>query len=121
MKCKYAYLCAVLTIALLCFSAALRGQAPAAPASSVRTEEAPPVHNKTLWETIKEGGWVMFPIGLCSVLTLYLIGDGIIRTGSRRVLPPQQVDAVKDLFRRHGEVEGNREPARRAEYFGNVP
>ena len=47
----------------------------------------------------------MFPIGLCSVLTLYLIGDGIIRTGRKRVLPPQQVDAVKDLFR-HGDYVG---------------
>lgn len=105
MKLKYAYLFAVFAAGLLCSSGALTGQAPAAPASSVRTEESPPVHNKTLWETIKEGGWVMFPIGLCSVLTLYLIGDGIIRTGSKRVLPPQQVDAVKDLFR-HGDYVG---------------
>ncbi|MEO5718747.1 MAG: hypothetical protein ABIR29_09275, partial [Chthoniobacterales bacterium] len=31
---------------------------------------APGVHSKTLWEQIKEGGWVMFPIGLCSIATL---------------------------------------------------
>ncbi|MBA2269356.1 MAG: MotA/TolQ/ExbB proton channel family protein [Chthoniobacterales bacterium] len=56
-------------------------------------------HSKTLWEQIKEGGWVMFPIGLCSVATLYLIGDGILRTSRKRVAPPVHEQSVKALFR----------------------
>jgi biopolymer transport protein ExbB len=56
-------------------------------------------HSKTLWEQIKEGGWVMFPIALCSIATLYLIGDGIIRTGQKKTAPPEQEDALKTLFR----------------------
>ena len=52
---------------------------PAAPAAGV--------HSKTLWEQIKEGGWVMFPIALCSIATLYLIGDGIIRTSRKKAAP----------------------------------
>lgn len=56
-------------------------------------------HSKTLWEQIKEGGWVMVPIGLCSVATLYLIGDGILRTGRARVAPPAQEESLKTLFR----------------------
>lgn len=57
------------------------------------------VHAKTLWEQIKEGGWVMVPIGLCSVATLYLIGDGIMRTSRKRVAPAAQEESVKALFR----------------------
>jgi hypothetical protein len=30
----------------------------------------------------------MVPIGLCSVATLYLIGDGILRTSPKKVAPP---------------------------------
>jgi len=60
---------------------------------------APVVQKKTLFEQIKEGGWVMIPIGLCSVFTVYLIGDGVIRTGRRRAAPPQHEQALKGLFR----------------------
>ena len=54
---------------------------------------------KTLWQTITQGGWVMVPIALCSVATLYLIGDGILRTSRKRVSPPEHEDNVKTLFR----------------------
>ena len=55
--------------------------------------------SKTLWEQIKEGGWVMFPIALCSIATLYLIGDGIMRTSRKKAAPPDQEEALKTLFR----------------------
>ncbi|CAN5521107.1 hypothetical protein BH18VER2_BH18VER2_11150 [soil metagenome] len=62
-------------------------------------EPAAGVHSKTLWEQIKEGGWVMFPIAICSIATLYLIGDGVIRTSRKKTAPPEQEDALKTLFR----------------------
>ena len=73
--------------------------APGAPAA------APAVEKKTLLERIREGGWVMVPIGLCSVLTVYLMGDGYTRTNPRRVAPPEQINQVKELFR-HGDYVG---------------
>src|SRR5205823_7601499 len=54
---------------------------------------------KTLWQTIAQGGWVMVPIALCSIATLYLIGDGVIRTSQKRVAPPEAEENVKALFR----------------------
>ena len=69
------------------------------PPATAEATGVPPAHNKTLWEMIKEGGWVMFPIALCSVLTVYLIWDGILRTSPKRALPQQHVDAVKEFFR----------------------
>ncbi|HJT81469.1 MAG TPA: MotA/TolQ/ExbB proton channel family protein [Chthoniobacterales bacterium] len=56
-------------------------------------------HKKTLWETIAQGGWVMVPIAICSIATLYLIGDGVIRTSQKRVAPPEHEENVKTLFR----------------------
>ena len=61
--------------------------------------------HKTLFEQIKEGGWVMIPIGLCSVGTVYLIGDGFLRTMRQRAAPPKHVATVKNLFR-HGDYVG---------------
>src|SRR5436853_4464491 len=73
----------------------------ASPAFSQAATPAPVagVQSKTLWEQIKEGGWVMFPIALCSIATLYLIGDGVIRTGRKKVAPPEQEQTLKGLFR----------------------
>ena len=59
-------------------------------------------HGKSLLEKIREGGWVMLPIGLCSIATLYLIGDGVIRTAPKKVVPPEHEQQVKELFR-HGD------------------
>lgn len=84
----------LLVASMLCAIAGLN----AAPAEG-GAAAAPAVHSKTLWEQIEEGGWVMIPIGLCSVLTLYLIGDGVMRTAPKRALPAQQVAAVKAAFR----------------------
>ena len=76
---------------LLASSSVAQSPAPAAHAEGV--------HSKTLWAQIKEGGWVMIPIALCSIATLYLIGDGVLRTGRARVAPPAFEQSVKALFR----------------------
>jgi len=68
----------------------------AAPAAS---PGAPAEEKKTLFTQIEEGGIIMFPIGICSILTVYLIADGSMRTGRNRVSPPQHETALKDLFR----------------------
>jgi biopolymer transport protein ExbB len=85
----------VLAASLLILVAPARAQAPS-PAAAAGT---PAVQHKTLLERIYEGGWVMVPIVLCSVLTVYLIGDGVTRTAPNRLVPPEQTAAIKDLFR----------------------
>jgi biopolymer transport protein ExbB len=59
----------------------------------------------TLWAQIYEGGWVMIPIGLCSVLTVFLSGDGWMRTSRKRMAPAAYEKDVKRLFR-HGDYVG---------------
>jgi biopolymer transport protein ExbB len=96
MKPKRNHTGALCAIALLATATFLQAaDAPAdAPAGA-----APAVHKKTLLEQIQEGGWVMFPIGACSIFTVYLIGDGIMRTARKRGIPPEHDEAVKNLFR----------------------
>ncbi|MEA3208139.1 MAG: biopolymer transport protein ExbB [Chthoniobacter sp.] len=96
MKNRNAYLLSLLAAGVFCAIASIQAQTPAA---NAKPETAPAVVHKTLWEKIREGGWVMVPIGICSMLTLYLIGDGVIRTGLKRVLPEEHVTAVKSFFR----------------------
>lgn len=97
MKLKHAYLLSLLAAGLFLIVASLQAQAPAAPAKG---GAAAPAHaNKSLWDQIVMGGWVMFPIAICSVLTVYLIGDGWIRTGAKKMMPPQHVEAVRSSFR----------------------
>jgi len=62
-------------------------------------EKGGAVRHKTLWEQIYEGGWVMIPIGACSILTFYLCGDGVTRTSRKRVAPPKFEASVKGFFR----------------------
>ncbi len=96
MKLKFLYLAALFLATSMLFLSAGLAQSPA-PAGTAPAAET--VHSKTLWEQIKEGGWVMVPIGLCSIATLYLIGDGILRTQRARVAPPAHEQSVKALFR----------------------
>ena len=93
MKLKHVYivLLASATLLMLASIAAAQANSPAPGGESVRA--------KTLFEQIKEGGWVMVPIGLCSIATLYLIGDGVLRTGRNRVAPLGHEESVKALFR----------------------
>ena len=80
--------------------AVLSGFLLVAPALAQSPSPAPAgEQKKTLWETIAQGGWVMVPIALCSIATLYLIGDGVIRTSPKRVAPPEAEENVKTLFR----------------------
>jgi len=91
MKRKPIHLAGLAILLLLMFATISFAQSPAAGGDGVRA--------KTLWQQIQEGGWVMVPIALCSVATLYLIGDGVLRTGRARLAPPEHEQNVKTLFR----------------------
>jgi biopolymer transport protein ExbB len=98
MKLKNLYLSALLAGSLL-FTAALFAQSPSPATSPTGDNPNAPATHKTLFEQIKEGGWVMIPIGACSIFTVYLIGDGIIRTGRNKTSPEEYAQDLKGLFR----------------------
>jgi biopolymer transport protein ExbB len=70
--------------------------ASAADAASHGKDAKP--HSKSLLETLVEGGWVMVPIGIMSVLTVYLSSDGFRNTSIGRTAPKVHEDEVKRLF-----------------------
>lgn len=54
----------------------------------------------TMWEDLKAGGPTMIIIAICSVATMYLIIDGLLRiTNFKKMMPAQHVQALKGLFR----------------------
>lgn len=91
MKRKLGYLAALAVVSLSIFASPALAQSPT-PGPGVEQK-------KTLWQTIAQGGWVMVPIALCSIATLYLIGDGVLRTTPDRVAPPEHETNLKTLFR----------------------
>ena len=96
MKLKQISLIAIAVGGLLFATASLYAQAAAPAAEGAAT---PAAHKVTLWDRILEGGWVMVPIALCSIATVYFAGDGILRTGHKRTVPDDQTEALKNLFR----------------------
>ncbi len=80
------------TFSLLALTSVARAQ-------DKKTEEAPAVHNKTLMELFHEGGWVMYPILICSVGTVYLVWEGVKRTSRKTIAPPMHEESIKRFFR----------------------
>lgn len=75
-------------------AATLHAQEPAA----AEEQAAPAGEEKSLMETIKQGGWVMWPIGAASVLTIYLFIDVMLRTADKRMAPQEEVEKAQQLF-----------------------
>jgi biopolymer transport protein ExbB len=53
----------------------------------------------TMWDKIVAGGWVMIPIGICSVALIWLVVDCWMRTSYKKLAPDAHVAGARDLFR----------------------
>jgi biopolymer transport protein ExbB len=82
----------LLLTAFLCLGTAISS------AEEPAKKDAKAAHSKSLLETLVEGGWVMFPIGIMSILTVYLSTDGIRNTSIKKTSPPAYEAEVKRLF-----------------------
>ncbi len=51
-----------------------------------------------LWGLIKQGGWAMYPLGLCSVVMLFLILHAVRETTQSRFIPDGLVDRLQPLL-----------------------
>jgi biopolymer transport protein ExbB len=93
--CRLAVLAFAIVIA--CPIAPAQAQEPAPAAENAAAKAAVP-HKKTLWDTIKMGGWVMIPIGIMSVFTIYLVIDIYLRTSNKRLVPDAEMEKARSLF-----------------------
>lgn len=89
---------ALLVGALMFMGALAHAQNTKAAAPAASAEAASSGH-KSLIDKFNEGGKIMYLIVLCSIATVYLAIDGVLRTSHDRVIPPSQLDTVKNLFR----------------------
>jgi len=55
--------------------------------------------DKSFFQVLVEGGFVMIPLAVCSALALALITDGFIRIRNLRVAPPALVEQIRNAFR----------------------
>lgn len=79
---------------------ALQMTAPMLCAQTSESEAPKAIVKKTsLWEEIKHGGWVMIPIGVCSVALIWLTVDCWMRCSQKRLAPDAHVAGARDLFR----------------------
>jgi len=64
------------------------------------TGEETATSTTTMWQDLKSGGPVMIIIAICSVATLYLIADGLMRiTSFKKTVPAEHENALRALFR----------------------
>lgn len=89
--------CALMLFGNLVIFAPVHAQ-DAAPAAAGEAA-APTKIEHTLMDRIHEGGWVMYPIGACSVALIWLVVDLWMRTSIKKMAPVGQVSQVQDLFR----------------------
>ena len=61
-------------------------------------DAAPKEIKKTLLDVLKEGGWCMWPIGLFSVATVWLVIDIWFRTNSKKMTPAVDVHTAREAF-----------------------
>jgi biopolymer transport protein ExbB len=76
----------------LCGSTHATETAPGIAASSHSGED------KTLWGMVKQGGFMMIPLGLTSVIMFALIGDSIARLRNSQLAPPDLIHQLQAQF-----------------------
>jgi biopolymer transport protein ExbB len=62
-------------------------------------EAAPGVQEKTLMDMFHQGGWVMYPLLIGSMMMVWLIIDGYMKTTKKYAYPVEQVEQIDAYFR----------------------
>ncbi|MEN3941101.1 MotA/TolQ/ExbB proton channel family protein [Prosthecobacter sp. SYSU 5D2] len=109
--------CALLVGGNFIFVSSMSAQ-DAAPAGEAAA--APVIHEHTLMDRFHEGGWIMYPLLLCSIALVWLTVDLWMRTNVKSMAPPGQVSQVQDLFRAGDYVGAYQFCRSNNSYFANV-
>ena len=62
-----------------------------------------PAKNMSLWDMIKQGGWAMWPLGLCSFFLITMVVINFRQVNRKKMMPPEllsqlKADAVNEDF-----------------------
>ena len=58
----------------------------------------PGTDSTSLWAMIQQGGWAMYPLGLCSLAFIFLVIQGWRETRRKRFIPKGALHALTSLF-----------------------
>jgi biopolymer transport protein ExbB len=89
-----ASLCTVIVGGTLVASGSVFAEDAAAPAAAGAKHKS-----HSLVDTFIEGGWVMYPLVLCSVILVWLSVDLWMKTSAGKVAPSSSMAQLQDLFR----------------------
>ncbi len=79
-------------------------QAVSLPTDTLRALVSP-ASSMSLLDILVQGGWIMIPIGLLSLLTIYLIVERLITVQRAKIDPRQIMDRVRDYVEA-GDIRG---------------
>lgn len=91
-------LIAAIVLGFAAIAAPLPAQEPAA-GDLKPGETKVEVKQKSLLEIWHHGGWVMYPLAICSMVLVWLSIDLWMRTNAKSMTPPAQLAQIQDLFR----------------------
>jgi biopolymer transport protein ExbB len=90
---------ALAALALLALAGLCMAQGAAAPAAAgAAAAPAEIQHSRTLWDIIREGGWIMFPLAFISMWCLALIIECAIRIRLPNFAPADSIRQLKAAF-----------------------
>ncbi len=75
---------------------------------------------KSMWDMLVLGGWIMIPLGVASIIMLYLIIDGAMRSSLKRMMPEDDTEKMRNFFRAGDYVGGYQSAADNPSTFNNV-
>ena len=73
---------------------------PLASASLRGADSATNGGDPNLWGLIQQGGWAMYPLGLCSIIMLFLILHAVRETKAGRFVPDDLIDRLLPLIQK---------------------
>jgi len=69
------------------------------------SERKKPDEDESIFDLILKGGWVMIPLGLCSVLAVGLAIERFTALRRGRIIPPGFIEGLKDTLTQSPEVD----------------
>jgi biopolymer transport protein ExbB len=80
-------------------SVLLLGGITVAYAQDAAAEAKVKLKDKSLWDKLVLGGWMMIPLAGFSIAMVWLIIDGVQRSSLKRMLPETDVEKLRNFFR----------------------
>jgi len=83
-----------LVVLVACFVFAAHAQ-DGSPSAGTAAEAAAQARALSLWDLIKQGGWAMWPLGLCSFLLIAMVIVNFMQVNEKKVMPPQLLGQIR--------------------------